>query len=102
MAKVTAISTLGWSKYTIQEAFAAMAARGFRRIEIASFGTYCWYFNETPSPEELKVLLDKYQFAPVNMHFCTTIYDASTSDGASRFLADWTAKLPAWKRQAFR
>jgi sugar phosphate isomerase/epimerase len=98
MAKVTAISTLGWSKYTIQEAFTAMAARGFRRIEIASFGEYCWHFNETPSPEELKALLDKYQFTPVNLNFCTVVYDASSSDGAGRFLADWTAKLPALEK----
>ena len=97
MAKVTAISTLGWSKYTTAEAFAAMAARGFRRVEIASFGEYCWHFNETPTPEELKAMFDRYHFQPVNLNYCTVVYPA-TPEGAKKFLADWTAKFPALEK----
>jgi len=98
MATVTSISTLGWSKYSIQEAFAAMHARGFQRIEIASFSEYCQHFNETPSAEELKAMFEKYNFTPVNLNFRTWVYDASEPDGPDRFLADWTAKLPALEK----
>ena len=92
MAKVTSISTLGWSHYPIRTAFAAMAARGFRRVEIASFNTYCCHFNETPTPTELRALFDQYGFSPVNLNYSSGVRPA-TEEGAKEFLADWTAKM---------
>ena len=52
MANVTALSSLGWANYTLYEALPRMAARGFNRVEIASFGSYCFHFNfGSPTPE---------------------------------------------------
>ena len=58
MAKVTTISSLGWSHYTLYEALPKMKERGFDRIEIASFIQYCSHFNfDKPTPKELYALL---------------------------------------------
>ncbi len=52
MARITTISSLGWAHYTLYEALPRMAARGFKKIEIASFNTYCFHFNYgSPTPE---------------------------------------------------
>ena len=39
-----------------------MAARGFKRVEMASFDTFCFHFNYgSPTPTELKVMLQQRQ-----------------------------------------
>ena len=77
MAKVTAISSLGWAHYTLFEALPRMAARGFRRIEIASFGEYCFHFNfGSPTPAELKKMLDDLGLTPVCLNYSDSLHPA--------------------------
>ena len=66
MAKVTAISSLGWAHYSLYEALPRMAARGFSRIEIASFKSYSFHFNYgSPTPSELRKMLDDLGLKPI-------------------------------------
>lgn len=58
MAKITAMSSLAYAHYTLYEALPRMAARGFKRVEIASFAPYAFHFNfGSPTPPELKQML---------------------------------------------
>jgi sugar phosphate isomerase/epimerase len=94
MAKVTALSSLGWAHYTLYEALPRMAARGFRRIEIASFSEYCFHFNYgSPTPEELKAMLDKLRLQPVCLNFSAGFYDAWVPEETERFVAAITRKI---------
>ena len=77
MAKVTSLSSLGWAHYTLYEALPRMAARGFTRIEIASFSTYCFHFNfGSPNPAELKKMLDRYDMTPVCLNYSSGSHEA--------------------------
>ena len=70
MAKVTAISSLGWAHYTLYEALPRIVARGFTRVEIASFWCYCFHFNfGSPTPPELKAMLADHGLTPVALNF---------------------------------
>ena len=70
MAKVTSISTLGWAHYTLYEALPRIQARGFKRVEICSFDSYCFHFNYgSPTPAELRRMLDDRGLTPMMMHY---------------------------------
>jgi sugar phosphate isomerase/epimerase len=94
MANVTAISSLGWAHYTLYEALPRMAARGFKRIEIASFGTYCFHFNfGSPTPAELRAMLDQYGLTPVCLNYFTDFHQAWVPDEIDLFVDEWTRKI---------
>jgi sugar phosphate isomerase/epimerase len=94
MAKVTAISSLAWAHYTLYQALGRMAARGFKRIEIASFFSYCFHFNfGSPSPKELRALLDEHGLTPVCLNYCERYYDAWDVDQIDLFVARMTRKI---------
>lgn len=94
MAKVTAISSLGWAHYTLYEALPRMAARGFKRIEIASFGTYCFHFNfGSPTPRELRKMLDDLGLTPVGLNFFTDFHNAWVPEEIDIFEEEWTRKI---------
>ena len=82
MARVTAMSSIAYAHYTLLEALPRMAARGYRRVEVGSFGNYCYHFNYgSPSPSELKQMLTDMglQAAALNWSFTTgQAYDRST------------------------
>lgn len=95
MAKVTAISSLGWSHYTLYEALPRMAARGFTRVEIASFGPYyCFHFNfASPTPSELKTMLDDAGLTPVALNYFAEFHNAWVPDEIDVFVDQWTRKI---------
>lgn len=94
MAKVTAISSLGWAHYTLYEALPRMAARGFGRVEIASFSTYCFHFNYgSPEPTELRRMLDAHGLEAICLNYTTEPYRAWMEAESERFVTEWTRKI---------
>ncbi len=94
MAKVTAISSLGWAHYTLYEALPRMAARGFKRIEIASFSEYCFHFNfGSPTPRELRKMLDDLGLTPVGLNFFAGFHQAWVPEEIDVFVEEWTRKI---------
>lgn len=94
MAKVTSISSLGWAHYTLYEALPRMAARGFKRIEIASFFCYCFHFNfGSPTPKELKAMLDDLGLTPVCLNYHASGHSAWDSGQIGGFVEEWARKI---------
>jgi len=94
MAKVTAISSLGWAHYTLYEAIPRMAARGFTRVEIASFSSYCFHFNfGSPTPGELRGLLAEFSLEPICLNYFAGPHKAWVSEEIDEFVAQWTRKI---------
>ena len=94
MAKITAISSLGWAHYTLYEALPKMAARGFKRIEIASFSSYCFHFNfGNPTPAELKKMLDDFGLEPVCLNYSAGFHNAWMPEDIDAFVEEWTKKI---------
>jgi len=94
VARVTAISSLGWAHYTLYEALPRMAAMGFRRIEIASFFSYCFHFNSgSPRPRELRRMLDELRLVPVCLNYCGGFYEARRPEDARRYVDDMRRKI---------
>lgn len=94
MAKVTALSSLGWAHYTLYEALPRITARGFKRVEIASFGSYCFHFNYgSPTPLELKQMLDHYGLTPVCLNYFTDFHRAWLPEEIDVFVGEWTRKI---------
>lgn len=94
MAKVTAISSLGWAKYTLYEALSKMAARGFEKIEIASFNSYCFHFNYgSPTPRQLKNMLQELDLQPVCLNYSAGHYQAWIAEQMEQFVENWTRKI---------
>lgn len=94
MAKITAISSLAWSHYTLYEALPKIAARGFKRVEIASFGTYCFHFNfGSPTPVELKRMLDDFGLEPICLNYFTDFHNAWIPQEIDKFIQEWEKKL---------
>ena len=95
MAKITAISSLGWSHYTLYEALPKMKERGFQRIEIASFVQYCSHFNfGNPTPKELYRLLQNLNLEPICLNYSPRHFQAWKEDEIDNFVRDWERKLP--------
>ncbi len=95
MARVTALSSLGWAHYTLFEALPRMIDRGFKRVEVASFGTYCFHFNDgSPRPMELKTMFDDAGLTPVCLNYFTDFHPAWIPEEVDAFVEDWARKLP--------
>ncbi len=94
MAKVTAISSIGWAHYTLYQALPKMACMGFGQIEIASFERYCFHFNfGSPTAPELKQMLQSHGLTPIGLNYSRGRCDASDPDQIDVFVSDWTHKL---------
>jgi len=94
MPKVTAISSLGWAHYTLYEALPRMAARGFKRIEIASFFCYCFHFNfGSPTPKELRAMLDELGLTPIGLNYFASGHSAWDPRQIDTFVDEWTRKI---------
>ena len=94
MAKITAISSLGWTHYTLYEALPRMKARGFHRIEIASLNTRCFHFNfGSPTPPQLRCMLRQLDLEPVCLTWSPRRYQAWQRNEIDRFVSDFTLKL---------
>lgn len=71
MAKITAISSLTWSNYTLYEILPRIADRGFKRIDIASFyraDTVHFNFG-SPTPAELNKMLKDLDLTPICLNW---------------------------------
>lgn len=94
MAHISAISSLGWAYYTLYEALPLMAQRGFKRVEIASFSTYCFHFNfGNPTPQELRQMLGDLGLTPVCLNFFHRPYEAWRADEIEPFVRDLSRKV---------
>jgi len=92
--KVTSISTLGWAHYTLYEALPRIAARGFKRVEIASFKAYCFHFNSgSPGPSELRGMLNNLGLEPICLNYDYGLYKGWIPDQINQFVNDWTRKI---------
>ena len=82
MPTVTATSSIAYAHYTLYEALPRLAARGFTRIEIGSFRSYCYHFNNgSPRPGELRTMLDDYGLTAIALNWNAGI-GGSCEDGA--------------------
>lgn len=94
MARITAISTLGWAHYTLYEALPRIMARGFRQVEICSFDSYCFHFNYgSPTVSELKVMLADFNLTPIVMHLSRGKHNAWDPSDMERFVSKWERKM---------
>ena len=94
MAKVTAISSLGWAHYTLYEAIPRIAARGFKRMEIASLSTYCFHFRYgSPEPQDLRKMLDEHNLTTVGLNFSYGVGEAWDESQIDVFLRELTRKV---------
>ncbi len=94
MAKVTSISSLGWAHYTLYEALPRIAALGFSRMEIASLGSYCFHFHfGSPTPAELKKMLDDLNLEPVCLNYSTGMSHAWEPSQIDEYALEWERKL---------
>ena len=94
MAKITAISSLAWAHYTLYEALPRIAARGFRRAEIASFNSYCFHFNfGSPTPGELRRILAELRLQPICLNYFAGPHRAWEETQIDGFVAQWGRKI---------
>ena len=94
MAKITALSSLGWAHYTLYEALPRIAARGFTRVEIASFNSYCFHFNfGSPLPAELKKRLDEYELKPIGLNYSAGSHKAWIPEEIENLVHELTKKI---------
>lgn len=93
MASVTTMSSIAYAHYTLYEALPRMARRGFKQVEIGSFGNYCYHFNAgSPSPAELRGMLARLGLRPVALNW-------SQMTGFAHDPASASAWLDAYKRK---
>ncbi|MDP7638009.1 MAG: sugar phosphate isomerase/epimerase [Phycisphaerae bacterium] len=94
MAKVTAISSLGWAHYTLYQALPRMSRLGFERAEICSLGSYCFHFHHgSPTPPELKELFEDHGLTPVGLNYSVGMSHAWDPDHIDLFAKRWERKL---------
>ena len=94
MAKITAISSLGWAHYTLYEALPRMASRGFTRVEIASFNEYCFHFNYgSPTPAELQGMLDEMGLEAICLNYFAGPHCAWKPDEIDVFVQECSKKV---------
>ena len=71
-----------------------MANRGFKRVEIASFGSFCFHFNfGNPTPPELRKMLDEFGLTPVCLNFFSGFHQAWVPEEIDPFVEEWTRKI---------
>ena len=94
MAKVTAISSLGWAHYSLYEALPAMARLGFDRIDISSFNDYCFHFNfGSPTHVQLNGMLAERSMKAICVNYVPELYYAWQNGAADRFASAYEAKM---------
>jgi sugar phosphate isomerase/epimerase len=80
-----------------------MQARGFSRIEIASFYLYCFHFNHgSPTPAELRQMLDDLKLEPISLNYSPGRYEAWRREEIDRFVNDMRRKLPHLEQVGIR
>ena len=94
MPTVTATSSIAYAYYTLFEALPRLAARGFRQIEIGSFGSYCFHFNQgSPRPAELKVMLGDHDLTPIALNWSGGIGTSCTLAAIPEWIECYKRKM---------
>jgi sugar phosphate isomerase/epimerase len=94
MPTVTALSTIAYAHYSFYDALPRLAARGFRKIEVGSFGAYCYHFNNgSPRPAELKSLLAAQSMTPIALNWSGSTGNAYDRAEIERWLAAYKKKM---------
>lgn len=94
MAEVTTISSIAYAHYTLYEALPRVARRGFKQVEIGSFGSYCYHFNAgSPSPPELRAMLADLDLKPVALNWSQLAGDAHDPASAAVWLDVYKRKI---------
>ncbi|MDA1017754.1 MAG: hypothetical protein O3A00_25260, partial [Planctomycetota bacterium] len=94
MATVTATSSIAYAHYTLFEALPRQAALGFRKIEIGSFGSYCYHFNNgSPRPTELRTMLADYGLTPIALNWNGGIGRACETHAIPEWLEGYKRKI---------
>jgi sugar phosphate isomerase/epimerase len=94
MPAVTATSSIAYAHYTLYEALPRQAARGFTRVEIGSFHSYCYHFNNgSPRPAELKTMLDDCGLTPVALNWNAGIGRSNEDPAIAEWIDGYKAKI---------
>jgi len=94
MPTVTATSSIAYAHYTLFEALPRQAARGFKRIEIGSFGSYCYHFNNgSPRPAELRSMLAGYGLTPIALNWNSGIGRSNEDAAITEWLEAYKVKI---------
>jgi len=94
MARITTISSIAYAHYTLYEALPRMAARGFKKVEVGSFGNYCYHFNfGSPSPVELKTMFADHGVQPIALNWSQTSGYAYDPKSADNWLAFYKRRM---------
>ena len=94
MPTVTATSTIAYAYYTLFEALPRLAVRGFRQIEIGSFGSYCFHFNQgSPRPAELKAKLGDHGLMPIALNWGVSIGGSCTLAAIPDWIEGYKRKM---------
>ena len=94
MPTVTATSSIAYAHYTLFEALPRQADRGFKRIEIGSFHSYCYHFNHgSPRPAELKTMLADHGLTPVALNWNAGIGRSYEETAIAEWLDGYKAKI---------
>lgn len=94
MARITAISTLGWAHYTLYQALPGIKKMGFKNVEIASFCKYAFHFNYgSPTVSELKNMAKELDLRFIHMHYSPDRYYGWERNFEEKFYNDCEKKL---------
>jgi len=96
IARVTTMSSIAYAHYSLFDALPRIAERGYKQVEIGSFGNYCYHFNYgSPTPKELRILLADYDLRPIALNWnydCGQAFEPSSIqtalDGFKRKMED--------------
>lgn len=94
MATVTATSSIAYAHYTLFEALPRQAAFGFKKVEIGSFRSYCYHFNNgSPRPAELRAMLADYGLTPIGLNWNAGIGRSYEDAAIAEWLDGYKAKI---------
>ena len=94
MARVTAMSSIAYARYSLFDALPRIAERGYRRVEIGSFGNYCYHFNNgSPRPSELRSMLADHGLTPIALNWSSSIGRSYEADDIATWLEGYRHKI---------
>lgn len=94
MAQATTMSSIAYAHYSLYDALPRIAKRGFKQIEIGSFGSYCCHFNSgSPRPAELKTILADYDIKPVALNWSNDTANAHEPGAIQKSIDGYKHKI---------
>lgn len=94
MAAVTTMSSIAYAHYTLYEALPRIARRGFKQIEIGSFGDYCYHFNYgSPTAPQLKGMLADHGLEPIALNWSPALTHDNDPSAGRKWLDAYKRKM---------